>query len=1051
MFIEGREFYLDELTGAKNRRYLNTFIKKEIKKCKRYNQVFSILLLDLDDFKVINDIHGHLEGDKVLKGFVDFLQRTLRESDEIIRYGGDEFIVFLPNTDREHTVIVAQRILNKIKSVKIEGYKIGVSIGVAGFPRDGKSWDEIFRKADHSLYVAKRKGKGQVSIPEEEEVLPVIPAKMFVGRTEDRKWLLEALKRGDKLYLIRGSAGIGKTRLVKETYENLDNIIFLRGAVHSALSSIPFVPFREILAYFYNNHRIFFKEILVSLTDSEKKVLSRLFPRLNEESEGIEFDRFKLFDTLRKIFDIVSSRKKLVIFIDDLQWADRSTLELFYYLLRNSGENTVFCAAYRYEEIHHTDLDEFLTLISRERIFEERKLSPMDYRGTKELVDAILTMPADENVYEFLYNKSGGNPFFVEELIKELYNKGLLYFKNTWQLKKEVEGFQIPSSIEDVINRRIGELREAPVLEIAACMGHEFNVKLIQDAFEIDIGEVYDRMDKGIKLGIIQEEGDDVFSFKEDIIRELLIERIPESKKKYYHSRILKSLERMAPRVEGSTELLAYHAYMAGDKNKIREYALQAARNSKRIFAYKEALKFYEWYIQYEDEGEKKCKASLEMADIFVLLGELKKALEYVKGLRKECVKYLPGEYYYSLSKIYDEIGEYEKALDMVNKALEYAEEEREYEYILLKGWIMNLLGRTDEAKMLLEPLLKNKEHLDKVNLGTLYNILGDLERQLGESESAFKYFDEAIKIRKEIQDIKGVGTVCINRALLYDNLGKFEEALEEYRKAQQAFEEVGYKAGAILLHIDLGVLFATTRKLIEALSEFKKAYKIASEIGQKKGMLLALYNISWCLQYIERWKEAEEFTRKALEIADETGDIEGKILAINYLSLIYQCGYSDLNTAESYFNEALGLLEKTEDQNVVVRVYERGASLYHEKGDYHLALRYAEIAMEIIERLNYDFYKIPAYFMLARILSKLGDSKSSFKYLKKAKNVAREMGESDGLEYKEWLAEYLKDMGKKKGAVKVLKSLKEYYLSRGLKVFAELAQKEIDKIQKGQ
>ena len=144
MFIEGREFYLDELTGAKNRRYLNTFIKKEIKKCKRYNQVFSILLLDLDDFKVINDIHGHLEGDKVLKGFVDFLQRTLRESDEIIRYGGDEFIVFLPNTDREHTVIVAQRILNKIKSVKIEGYKIGVSIGVAGFPRDGKSWDEMF-------------------------------------------------------------------------------------------------------------------------------------------------------------------------------------------------------------------------------------------------------------------------------------------------------------------------------------------------------------------------------------------------------------------------------------------------------------------------------------------------------------------------------------------------------------------------------------------------------------------------------------------------------------------------------------------------------------------------------------------------------------------------------------------------------------------------------------------------------------------------------------------------------------------------------------------
>jgi len=1051
MFIDGQEVYLDELTGAKNRRYLNTFIKEEIKKYKRYNQFFSILLLDLDDFKVINDIHGHLEGDKVLKGFVDFLQRILRESDEIIRYGGDEFIVFLPNTDRDHAILVAQKILDKIKSIKIEGYKIGVSIGIAEFPRDGKDWDALFRKADHSLYMAKRKGKGQVGVPEEEEVLPVIPAKRFVDRTEDKKWLLEALKREGKFYLIRGSAGIGKTRLVKETYENLDNIVFLRGAAHSALSSIPFVPFREILTYFYNTRRIFFKEILVSLTDSEKKVLSRLFPQLNEEGEGIEFDRYKLFDTLRKIFDIASSRKKLVIFIDDLQWADRSTLELFYYLLRNSRGNIVFCAAYREEEIHYTDLDEFLTLISRERIFEERTLSSMDYRGTKELVDAILTMPADKKVYEFLYNKSGGNPFFVEELIKELYNKGLLYFKNTWQLKKEAERFQIPRTIEDVIKRRIGELKEDPVLEIAACMGHEFNARLIQDAFNIDIGEVYDRIDKGIKLGIISEEGDDIFSFKEDIMRELLIKRIPESKRKYYHSRILKSLERMAPRVEGSAELLAYHAYMAGDKNKIREYALQAAHNSKRIFAYREALKFYEWYIQYEDNGKKKCRASLEMADIFVLIGELKKALEYVKSLRKECVKYLPGEYYYSLAKIYEEIGEYERALDMVNKALEYVEEEREYEYILLKGWIMKLLGRTDEAKMLLESLLKNKEHLDKVNLGTLYNIMGTLTMHVGQSESAFKYFDEALKVRKEIQDIKGVGAVYINRALLYDTLGKFEKALEEYRKAQQAFEEAGYKAGAVTLHIDLGVLFLGTRKVIEAMDEFKRAYKIAAEMGQKKGMLLALYNISSCLRYIERWKEAEEFIRRALEIAGKTGDIEGKLLAMNSLSAIYQYGYSDLSTSEGYFNEALNLLEKTEDQNVLAAVYARGAALYHEKGDYQLALRYAETAVEIIERVNYDFYKIPTYFILARILLKLGNLKSSFKYLKKAKRVAREIGKSDGLEYREWLAEYLKDMGKKEGAVKVLKSLKEDYLSRGLKIFAELTQKEIDKIQQDQ
>jgi len=1051
MFVDGQEVYLDELTRAKNRRYLNTFIKKEINKYRRYNHFFSILLIDLDDFKVINDIHGHLEGDKVLKGFVDFLKRILRESDEIIRYGGDEFIVYLPNTDRDHAILVAEKIQEKIKSIEIGGYKIGASIGVAEFPRDGKNWDELFRKADHILYTAKRKGKGQIGVPKEGEILPIIPAKRFVDRTEDKKWLLEELKKGGKLHLIRGSAGIGKTRLVREAFENLDNLLFLRGASYSALSSIPFVPFREILTYFYKNHRIFFKEILESLNNSEKKVLSILFPQLNEDIEGIEFDRYKLFDTLRKIFDIASSKNKLVIFIDDIQWSDKSTLELFYYLLRNSIGDTVFFAAYRYEEIQNPDLDEFLTLISRERILEERKLNPLDYRGTKELVDAILTVPADKEVYEFLYNKSGGNPFFVEELIKELYNEGLLYFEHKWQLKKEAENFQIPRTIEDVIKRKIGELRGDPILEIAACIGNEFNVKLIQDAFNIDVGEVYDRMDKGIKLGIISEKGDDIFSFKEDIIRELLIRKIPESKRKYYHSKILKSLERIAPQLEGITELLSYHAYMAGDKNKIKKYALQAAQHSKKIFAYREALKFYEWYIQYEDDKKKKCKACLEMANVFVIIGDLKKALEYVKGLREECGKYLPGDYYYALAEIYEEIGEYEKALDMINKALEFADEEKEYEYILLKGWIVKHSGGVDEAKMILESLLKNKENLDKKNLGTLYNVMGIVMMDLGQNKSAFRYFDEALKIRREINDIKGVGSVHINRALLYHNIGKFEEALEEYRKAEKAYEEVGYKSGIITLHIDQGVLFLSMRKILEAIDEFKKAYKIASEIGQKKGMFLSLYNISTCLSFIERWKEAAEFGKRALEIANETGDIEGKLLVLSRLALIYQYGYNDPDTSDGYFKEAIKLVKKTDDQNILVRVYFRGATLYHERGDYQLALRYAETALEIIERLNYDFYKIPAYFLLARILLKLGDLKSSFKYLKKARRMAGVIGKIDDLEYKESLAEYLKDMGKKKGAVKVLKTLKEDYLSRGLKILAELTQKEIDKIQKGQ
>lgn len=151
----------DSLTGAYNRRYLEIFSAEYLKIVKRNKEDFSILMVDLDDFKIINDKFGHEEGDNVLKIVVSVFKECIRENDLIIRYGGDEFILLLPNTSKENAKVVSQKIVNKIKEIKNDKYNFTVSIGISQYLKDD-TMDSIIKRADELLYKAKKMGKNKI-------------------------------------------------------------------------------------------------------------------------------------------------------------------------------------------------------------------------------------------------------------------------------------------------------------------------------------------------------------------------------------------------------------------------------------------------------------------------------------------------------------------------------------------------------------------------------------------------------------------------------------------------------------------------------------------------------------------------------------------------------------------------------------------------------------------------------------------------------------------------------------------------------------------------
>ena len=153
----------DPLTGAYNRRYLNEFSYEYLKIVKRENKDLSLLLVDLDDFKKINDTFGHEIGDIVIKQLVEISKICIRESDLIVRFGGDEFVILLPNTNIQSARFVANKLINKINEYnKNKEFKFSISVGISHYQIGDNSIDNIIQRADEALYEAKRVGKNCV-------------------------------------------------------------------------------------------------------------------------------------------------------------------------------------------------------------------------------------------------------------------------------------------------------------------------------------------------------------------------------------------------------------------------------------------------------------------------------------------------------------------------------------------------------------------------------------------------------------------------------------------------------------------------------------------------------------------------------------------------------------------------------------------------------------------------------------------------------------------------------------------------------------------------
>jgi diguanylate cyclase (GGDEF)-like protein len=148
----------DPLTGLGNRRYMQMQMETDLEVCKRYSGRFAVVMLDIDHFKKYNDTYGHVEGDRLLARLSDLFNRGVRNADRVFRYGGEEFLVLLPETDLPDACVEAERLRRAVES---DG-RVTISLGVSAYGDAAQTGEALIMKADEALYRAKQNGRNRV-------------------------------------------------------------------------------------------------------------------------------------------------------------------------------------------------------------------------------------------------------------------------------------------------------------------------------------------------------------------------------------------------------------------------------------------------------------------------------------------------------------------------------------------------------------------------------------------------------------------------------------------------------------------------------------------------------------------------------------------------------------------------------------------------------------------------------------------------------------------------------------------------------------------------
>jgi len=738
--------------------------------------------------------------------------------------------------------------------------------------------------------------------------------------------------------LLSGEPGAGKTRLAREIVIQaaLDGAVVLQGGCYEYEATTPYLPFAEAIRRWVHEQKD--DEKLRSLAGDTAQQLSKLAPelesRLGPFAKRPELppheERLLLFDAVAELLRTLAGSRGLLFHLDDIHWADSSTLWLLAHLFRTLKEERVlFLGCYRETELDRAHpLSKALVDWNRERLATRISLGRFDVIETRAQLAALLGEDVSEEFSVLVHRETDGNPFFVEEVLKALIEQGAIFRgKTNWE-RSGAEELRIPQSVKEAIGHRLNRVTPAcnEVLRAAAVLGKTFDFTELAAADDRSEDTLLDALDEAVTAQLLIAGKGDSFSFTHDKIREVLYEELNAVRRRRIHARVALGLEKLRETKQIAVETLAHHYIEAGDHERGLTYAREAGQLAERLSAFDEAIHAYGGALECAEAlGRQNDQLELEeaMGKACMAGGEMITALEHFekalvlasdpavrarlqcqaasslvhtgdpRGLDhlRDALSVLdpathPLETAHALTteaRFHHLAGSHRRAVELLERAERIAgapgpgEPVSAYQglvltlaYAFLAGAYQHLGLFRDGDRWAWRAVEFGNDHGLLHAQASGYEFLAEDATNTGEWEKGLEYAEKEREIAARLHSRERLAWTYFPAALCSMNLGETERAEQEFREGIVLAASLGEKRLASLLRGSLAVLEAGTERRDAAL---KTASDNVAD-ADRMGLLHMRADGRRCLAHV-LWKRGE--LTQALQACEEVIELTSR------------------------------------------------------------------------------------------------------------------------------------------------------------------------------
>jgi predicted ATPase/class 3 adenylate cyclase len=465
---------------------------------------------------------------------------------------------------------------------------------------------------------------------EAKRVLPLVDRTSELARLE---LMLERAIQGEgSLAFVAGEAGVGKTRLAEElsALARQKHVTTLLGRCSRREGKIPYAPWIEQIREFVRSSpaQMLYKVVGNYASDVAKlvpEVTSLIGPVMTVSAGSADQDRLRFIDGVTQLVVNMSQEDPVLLVMDDANWADSGSLDLLLSAARRTKNNGILILGiYRDVEVEEdSELFQFLYEVNREKLGDHVTVKGFDAEDTGKMMAEILNQDdVDKEFRDLVYRKTGGNPFFIEEVMQSLVEQGVVFRTAKGWERKPISEIEIPSGVRTVIKQRLSNLdpESQNVLSVASVTSSEskeFSFALLQIVTGVDENHLVDIMERILKARLVKETrlaaGLPGFSFTDARIRDAIYEEMTMLRRGRYHLKAAQGIEELyKDRIEDVYGVLVYHYLKGNDPKKCLEYSIKAAHKASGVYAHGEAIKYLKIALDVlEESPDKALKATV--------------------------------------------------------------------------------------------------------------------------------------------------------------------------------------------------------------------------------------------------------------------------------------------------------------------------------------------------------------------------------------------------------------------------------------------------------